>query len=365
MAITKRGNTWQYTLNLGIIDGKRERITKGGFKTKKECEMALTEEQIKYNKTNRIKKVSNITVKQYLNIYYDEYVLNNCKYKTCVTYKEYIEKHINPVLGNYKLKDLIPRVLYDFIIGLSKEYSKNHCDSIRTFLNNALRFAIFPKELIFSNPFDNIKFKNINYCEGREKIILTKNDMEKIFDYLEIYPHYYLPVQIMYRTGMRAGEVCGLTWNNVDLNNKLIKVRKQIQRRTGEGYVLVDLKTKSSIRDISIDDFLVDLLKQKKKEYNKSGATHNYVCTCKDINRMIGKDRITSRMASLIKKNVCPFNCHAVRHLHATMLIENGADIKDVSVRLGHKNTNITYNIYVELSQRQKDKTKHLINSIF
>lgn len=364
MAITKRGNTWQYTLNIGVIDGKRKRISKGGFKTKKECETALAELKDKYNKTNQIKKVSDINFTDYINIYFNEYVRENCKPKTQENYRYYIKNQLIPYLGNYKLKDLDSSTIYNFIISLSKKYAKSTCDNIRGFLNSAFKFAIFPKEFIFENPMQNINFKNISYPIKKEKVVLTQENMTDILNYLEKYPHYKLVVEIMYYTGMRISEVCGLEWENIDFDNRIIHVKQQLQRITGKGYQMITPKSNSSIRDISINNALYNVLLKKKKEYDSSTATHNHVCTAKDINKIFVKDYI-GRVTKMINRDVCPFHSHAIRHLHATMLIEAGCDIKDVSARLGHSSTDITYNIYVELSKKQKDRTVEILNKIF
>lgn len=363
MAITKRGNTWQYTLNLGIIDGKRKRISKGGFKTKKECEIALTELKNKYNKTNQVRKTSDISFSDYLKIFFDEYVVNNCKPRTQQAYRDYIRLHLVPYLGDYKLKDIDTNLIYNFIIDLSKKYSKNTCDNIRAFLSSAFKFAIFPKQFIFENPMQNLNFKNIKYDVKKAKVVLTKEDMIDILKYLEKYPHYKLAVEIMYYTGMRVSEVCGLTWDNINFDDKIIHVRNQYHYVDGD-YKMTSLKSKSSIRDISMGDSLYNILLNKKKEYDSSNTTHNHVCTGKDINTVLTKERINEG-ATLIKRDVCNFHSHAVRHLHATMLIEAGASIKDVAYRLGHSSTDITYNIYVELSKKQKDKTVDLLNEVF
>lgn len=363
MAIEKRGKTWQYVLDLGIIDGKRKRITKGGFKTKKECEIALIELKETYNKTNQVRKVSDISFVEYIDVFYREYVLNNCKPRTQDVYRDYIELQLKPYFRNYKLKDIDTNTVYNFIVSLSKKYSKNHTENIRSFLGSSFKFAIFPKQFIFKNPMENLTVKNIKYMNCKEKVVLTKENMMDIFECLEDYPHFLLPIQIMYYTGMRISEVCGLTWDNVDFVNRMIYVRNQYHCVNGT-YQLTSLKTKSSIRDISMSDTLYNILSFKKADYDLSDTTHNHVCTGKDINVMLNKERM-HRATKIIERNVCHFNCHAIRHLHATMLIEAGASIKDVSYRLGHSTTDITYNIYVELSKKQKDKTIQLLNDIF
>lgn len=364
MPVTKRGNTWQYTIDFGIIEGKRKRVSKSGFKTKKEATLAYEQMKDQYNKSSSFTTISKISFADYIEIYYNEYVINNCKYRTQETYRDYIENHIKPYFGNYKLKDIKTSTIYNFVIELSKKYSKNHCDNIKSFLNSSLKYAVFPKEFILKNPMDDLFIKNIKYKNGKEKVILTKEDMNKVFKYLEKYPHYYLPVAIMYHTGMRISEVCGLTWDNVDLDNRIIHVRQQLQFAKGIGYRLVDLKTKTSIRDISFSNTLYEILLEKKIEHDSSNLSHNHVCSCKNKNKILTKQSMTDG-CKLIKRDVCPFHTHAVRHLHATMLIEAGCPIKDVSRRLGHSNIDITYNIYVELSQKQKDKTKELLDVIF
>ena len=163
---------------------------------------------------------------------------------------------------------------------------------------------------------------------------------------------------------MRISEVCGLTWDNIDFDNRIIHVKQQLQRITGKGYQMITPKSNSSIRDISMNNTLYNVLLKKKKEYDSSTATHSHVCTAKDINKIFVKDYI-GRVTKMINRDVCQFHSHAIRHLHATMLIEAGCDIKDVSARLGHSSTDITYNIYVELSEKQKDRTVEILNKIF
>lgn len=72
----------------------------------------------------------------------------------------------------------------------------------------------------------------------------------------------YVPLLLLYHTGMRIGEVCGLTWDNVDLNKGVISLNRQIVYLSSQGKCFTTPKTKSSVRGIVIDKFLTRELKR-------------------------------------------------------------------------------------------------------
>ena len=75
----KRGNTWEYSFEIGKINGKRKRYSKGGFRTKKECLEAGTKAKAEYDGTGEVFKASEITLHDYLDEWYNSYAVQNCK----------------------------------------------------------------------------------------------------------------------------------------------------------------------------------------------------------------------------------------------------------------------------------------------
>ena len=111
----KRGKTWQYQFEAAKVEGKRKQITKSGFKTQKEALEAGTIALAEYNNSGLHFEPSEISVSDYFDYWYENYVCLELKINTQKSYKNYIENHIKPSLGIYKLKALTPAQLQNFI----------------------------------------------------------------------------------------------------------------------------------------------------------------------------------------------------------------------------------------------------------
>ena len=190
----------------------------------------------------------------------------------------------------------------------------------------------------------------------------------------------YIPLLLLYHTGMRISEVCGLSWSDIDLEKGVISLRQQIVYIKGKGSCFSTPKTKTSIREIVMDKFLINELQRWKKlqidNEVELGESYVYiyrdeegkiiqqsrgikitnvkivdmVCTHKD-GRIVSKTYITKYLA---KEKL---NAHSFRHTHATLLIENGAIPKGVAGRLGHSNAVITQNLYTHNTRKLQDDT--------
>ena len=156
-------------------------------------------------------------------------------------------------------------------------------------------------------------------------------------------------------TGLRIGEICALKWENIDLNNNIIKIQKTLIRvkndRTSKKktkLILDDPKSVSSIRSIPIPMFIIPILKKLKKNEECFFLTGKntfieprcYLNHYKKILASIRED----------KSNFREYNFHALRHTFATRCIENGFDPKTLSEILGHSSVKITLERYVHPS---------------
>ena len=108
--VRKRGSTWSYYFDLGKVDGKRKKKERGGFRTKKEAEIALAAALHEYNHAGTVFEPSEITVSDFLDQWYKLYCEPNLKYNTQVAYLRIIEGHIKPKFGVYKLKSMAPAI---------------------------------------------------------------------------------------------------------------------------------------------------------------------------------------------------------------------------------------------------------------
>jgi len=205
-------------------------------------------------------------------------------------------------------------------------------------------------------PFD------IQFPTEREKHnieVLTKTDQKKIMNYIqEHFTFRNLGVYICLSAGMRIGEVCALTWEDIDTDNGIISVNRTIQRiyvienGTRRTELILDTpKTKNSIREIPISKDLLRILKPFKKIVNPLF----FVLTndVKPTEPRTYRSYYKNLMVALKMPNL---KFHGLRHSFATRCIESNCDYKTVSVLLGHSNISTTLNLYVHPNMEQKKK---------
>lgn len=366
-SLRKKGDRWYFSVELPSENGKRKRIERAGGKTKKEAQekMKLFEAEIL---KNGYKKECKMTFDELFNIWFSEYVLNNCKDNTINSYARCYKIHIKPSLGNYKVSDIKARVLSDFFNKL-KEDGKYHSsvNIIRVIISSCLNYAIFPLEVIESNPYKFIKLPKFEKAKDKKDIIEMK-DFETILKIGSSKHNFNNVCILLFHTGLRIGEALGLQWEDIDFDNKIIHVRHTLISANAKEYRLSTPKTKTSIRDIYFNDTVEKVFKNAKKSQNenrlKFGALYNnnnLVFTHKD-GSFLDHYYFTNMVAKIKKETDIDFSMHSFRHTHATMLLQAGANMKDVQTRLGHSDISTTMNIYVQDTEESKKKALDKFN---
>lgn len=190
----------------------------------------------------------------------------------------------------------------------------------------------------------------------------------------------YTPIFIDVLTGLRIGELCGLRWQDINLEEGYIEVNNQvIIDKTNKKLLFSSiLKTSTSHRTITIPN-----LKQVKKDINPSKtdfvvtSADNTMCNPRNLSMSFTKQVSKYKKSLEDMKKLYPnknldgyrqltqITFHALRHTHATLLIFNGENVKVVSERLGHKDITTTLNTYVHVMQDMKNNTAKLLDSIF
>lgn len=344
ISVRKRGSTWEYSFEIGKIDGKRKRKSKGGFRTKKECLEAGTKAKAEYDNGGIVSNKTEITYNDFLDDWLNHIKLNY-KENTYNCYEREVRLYIKPNLGIYKLTTIRPLVIQKLLDDVGKGMAYNHIKLIKAVISSSFDYAVFPCEYIQSNPCTNLKInKNKDVVTDSKTITLAQfntvlNNLSKTTKY------YATPLYIGWYTGARISEVLNLTWDDIDFENHKISI-------TG------DLKTQSSNRTILVSNNLIEILK-KVKENSKS----KYVCT-KDGFNQINISYFKSNLHHLMDNLDFKFSFHKLRHTHATLLIENGANIKDVQHRLGHSDVNTTLNVYTHISDNTSSTSVNILDNI-
>jgi integrase len=160
---------------------------------------------------------------------------------------------------------------------------------------------------------------------------------------------------------MRQGECLGLRWVDVSIGDKVLRVRKSQGRIAGQGLVLEDLKTSSSIRDLPLTDEMVELFRQHRRNQIEQRliAGSNWIENGQVFTTKLGTpvDNGNDRKdwdKILKESGVRPIKLHAARHTAATMMLETGSDIVVVSKLLGHSNIQTTVEFYAHVKQESK-----------
>ena len=289
--VRKRGKTFSYIFEAGKKDdGKRKVVEKGGFATKK---LAYDAGVSAYNdwKHGNIGIVSeNIKLKDFMTNWLEKVLSLSVKPNSMQKYKSIFSNHILPTLGSISVQALTPAKLDDWIRNLKrKDYSKYTLSGIYALIRHALDYAVYPAELISSNPANYIRVPKKAPTNIVKRYIITPTKLNELLEKCPFGTPYYIPTLILYHTGMRISEVCGLMWNDIDFDKKIINLNKQIVYLSKKGYYFSTLKTESSNRYILIDDFLKEeLIRWKNRQAeNEISAGVSYVYVYKDANNKI------------------------------------------------------------------------------
>lgn len=372
-SVRKRSNSWSFYFDLGIINNKRKKKEKGGFRTKAEAEKSLRIAMKEFEEDGSVFQTNNISLKDYLNFWLQSYVKINCRVSTYTNYDKIIKNHILPYFKDKLLKQLNPAVLQDFLnYKMINGLSKNSINNFYGVLSGSLKYAVYPMKYIKENPMLYVHMPKFDEKpKDREELkVISIDDFNRIINRFPIGSSFYIPLQIAFNTGLRRGEVCALQWNNIDFKEKTLTVEHTLLNRGKGIYELGSPKTKSSYRTIDIGDTLIDILKkhkinQKKNKlhYGKYYTDSNYICT-KENGTLVTIDSLKylSRIVNYeLKIN---FNFHSLRHTHATLLLEAGAEPKDIQKRLGHSKISTTLDTYSHVTKKMRSKTVNILENI-
>lgn len=286
--------------------------------------------------------------------------LLNYKPATENKYRYMMEVHIIPELGRVPVSQITTLMVNTFLRkklnsgrldkkgGLSAAYVR----SMMLIINAALEYAVNEQ---FCQPLRTPIYRPTP--TKKELPIFSVAEQKKLETYLlSRMNRTNLGILISLHTGLRIGEICALSWEDIDMKEKVIHVRATISRvresatdRISESHLILGSpKTKASVRDIPISSDLNAILKEM-YQY----APSNYVISDKES--FISPRTYEYRYHKVLEKcGLSSLNYHALRHTFATRCIEVGVDVKTLSEILGHSNVSTTLNTYVHSSMDLK-----------
>lgn len=356
----------RFTAGRDVITGKP--IYKNVLgKTQAEVKDKLKAEIEKVDKLNYI-KADEITIGQWLDEWYENYVKTSLRPSTIKNFETLIRLHIKPVIGNVKLKTLTPMYLQKLYVRLLEQgridrpESKNQpkglsaktVRNIHSVLYSACDKAVLER-LIMYNPAVGCKLPKKEHHE------MKTLPLDKLDTFLAeckasgCYEEFYLALS----TGLRRGEMFGLKWSDIDTKTGFIHIKRQAQRLNGE-VVTMPLKTQNSYRAILIGKDVIDMLLDMKA---RRAVESEYVF-CSPTGGILEPSSQRRRLERILDRcGMEKIRFHDLRHTFATLSLQNGVDVKTLSAMLGHYSAAFTLDTYAHVSPAmQKDAAEKVGN---
>lgn len=268
---------------------------------------------------------------------------------TSQRYESVVRVRLTPALGRIQVAAIRPLELMDLMSewrreGLSAATIGGYCNVLRQALDMAVRM-----ELIQRNPSLSLKPPPVS---RKAKGILDQAEMLKLLDASQG-TRYYIPIVLAVTTGMRVGEICGLMWEDVDFERKLLLVKRTAARIKNK-VILKDPKTKSSRRVIDLPGIALEVLREARKEGGMVFPREDGDTCCPAAVGMGVK-----RLCRSLGLNI---SVHGLRHTHASHLMRENVHIKVVSERMGHANPGITLGTYTHTLPSQQRQAADLVD---
>ena len=424
-SVRKKGKKWYARFYIEDESGRKVQKEFVGTESKSETEALLRKAIADYEEKKFVAKSENITVGMLLDLWVEEELKpGNLSNGTVMSYQGTVNRIKQHPIGNRKLKTVTADHLQAYIDFLSfggtnpdgttaKALSKGYLRLFSAVLQGAFRFAVFPKRLITFNPMQYVVWrgKKEEYelfsdedGETASTPTLSYEQYQRLEDFLKKKNNpALLPIQIAYYTGLRIGEVCGLTWQDINLEEQYLTVRRSMRYNGARHKTEIGATKRKKIRTVDFCDTLAAILKTAKTEQHKNRFRYGELYSLNYYLEVKEKDRTYYEVYSLPRSEEVPegykelsfvclrldgafeapstvgimcrtarkkvegledFHFHMLRHTYTSNLLSNGAAPKDVQELLGHADVSTTMNIYAHATREAKRTSARLLDKV-
>ena len=376
--IRKRGKTWYYTVDIGKdpVSGERKQESRGGYKTKRDAELAAKDIETQVAKGTFVKEQF-ITFREFTESWMKWYkagIISKRPKSSSVRQREY---QINTLLTFFDAINIgaITRKNYqDVLVDLSEKMVRNTLQGVHGTARMIFRRAL-QDGVIKSDPTEYAKVPASEEAEDLPKYM----EKEKLAEFLSLAKHrglendYVMFLTLAY-TGIRIGELCALRWKDINTKAGTISINGTLYNPDDKSdtYQITPPKTKSSKRTIDVDPLVLKELEQLRSiqnefrmKYRKTYHDADFVFGRMDDPRRnhetyfgyppkrrtveLRMDRITQWMQ--LPNRMTP---HSLRHTHTSLCAEAGVSLEAIMERLGHKDDRLTRLVYLHVTKTVK-----------
>lgn len=360
-SITKEGKTWRY--RVGYNDnGKRRYISKRGFKTKKEAQIAAAEVELNLGKGKQVivkdESLSKL-FEDWINLYKEPKAINTfIRYEnTSKRLKEYfkdmpIQKVTRPIYQKF---------LNDYGINKSRETVRKLNTHMRGFVKDMIEEGYisidFTRKVDINSTHQAMKSedKHLSYIESKQ-----------LYNYLighlssTSFTNHLILLGLV--SGLRFGELTGLTTSSFDFKQNTISITQAWDYKRGTGFT--NLKNTSSERTISIDPKVMSIF----KKYILSIPVNQYemIFYKNTAVRTLSNEGANKALKNILEiLGINKITMHGLRHTHASVLLYKGANVHSVSQRLGHADVQTTLDHYAHVLDEMKERDESIAINIY
>jgi integrase len=356
--------TWTIQVYLGedSVTGKKRYLSRTVKGTKKEAELALAK-LVQAAESGLDFDATRLTLEAFADRWLSN-VQPRVRAKTHHRYAELFRIHIVPIIGKVRLDKLQPLHLERvYEEAFKKGLSAQTVLHVHRLLYTALRQAV-AWQLLARNVAEAVTPPR---PERKDIEALTKEGVLTLLDTVRG-TELEVPAVLALGTGLRMGEVLGLRWKDVDLDERRARVVQTIQE-SPDGPIIVPPKTHRSRRIVLLPTFVAQSLKKHKA----SQAERRLACGAAWVDNDLIVERgdgqpmltrvLSRRFSTAARRAGLELTFHGLRHGHASLMLAAGVNLKVVSERLGHSTIGITADLYTHVAEEVHRQAANSLDS--
>lgn len=352
---TRVDGTKREVWTIDYLDTLGKRIRRD-FKTKAEATIALAKVETEIDSGTYVQRDKTLTFEKIAKEYMDMHARIHCKPSTIKGYSTFLSCHLLPTFGTVKLIDITPRAIETFIsLKLNENLSPKSINNCLTLMGSILQRAVNNNQ-IPQNAVLKVRRLSIPYNEMR---VLNIDEVKHVLSVAkEHYSDFYPLLFTAIFTGMRRGELLGLTWDRINWTSRQIHVLKNLY--AGK---LAQPKTPAAIRKINMPDELVKVLKEWKLKCPISDM--NLVFPNSNGQPMDADNMVKRRFEPVLRKaGIDKIRFHDLRHTFVSMLIAKNIPVKYIQKQVGHTSIQVTMDRYGHLLPEVEQQGVTALNDI-